>query len=128
MAFGWLGGCGWQLCFVVWQGVRAPAGRASVDREEGPLGGRTGGSRLLLAMVDRLVIAQAVQTGVHASAYVTDRLAGRPHVYVLNVPFEPGQRRQALVTRVTSVIFLGGAGATWSQHKQLAPSKLRTHF
>lgn len=79
-------------------------------------------------MVDGLVVPQTVEAGVNPPAYVANWLARGAHVNVLNVSFEPGKRRQALVTGVTSVIFLGGAGATWSQHKQLAPSKLRTHF
>lgn len=45
-------------------------------------------------------------------------------MYILNMSFEPGQGRQALVTGLASVLFLGGAGSTWSQHKQLAPLKL----
>lgn len=92
---------------------------ASVHGEEGPrLRGR---GRLLLAVVDGLVVAEAVEAGVNPPAYVTDGLARRAHVNVLNVPFEPRERGQALVTRVASVIFLGGAGATWSQQKRLAP-------
>lgn len=98
-------------------------GRASVDREERALaGGR--GWRLLLAVVDRFVVAQTVQAGVNAPANVTHWLPGGSHVNVLNMSFKPRQRRQALVTGLAPVIFLGGAGATWSQHKQLAPSKL----
>ncbi|CAH4028182.1 unnamed protein product [Pieris brassicae] len=92
---------------------------ASVDRVEALARGR-----LLLAVVDRLVVSQAIEAGVHASANVTDGFPGGPHVYVLYMPFEPRQRREALVTGLASVLFLGGAGATWSQHKQLAPWKL----
>lgn len=125
MAFRWLT---WQFGFFEWQrgwrggreGAAARGPGASVDRVEGARARR----RLLLAVVDGLVVAQAVQAGVYAPANVTDRLPRGPHVYVLNMPFEPGERGQALVTRLASVIFLGGAGATWSQHKQLAPSKL----
>lgn len=107
----------------VWHRVGRTGGdgrRASVDREEGPLPRRRGG-RLLLAVVDRLVVPETVQAGVNPPAYVAHWLARGAHVNVLNVPFEPGERRQALVTRVASVIFLGGAGATWSQHKQFSP-------
>lgn len=94
---------------------RGRAARASVDGEEGPGGrGRRRRGRLLLAVVDRLVVPEAIEAGVNPPAYVTDWLPGRSHVNVLNVPFEPCQRGQALVTRVASVIFVGGAGATWS--------------
>lgn len=79
---------------------------------------------MLLAVVDRLVVPEAVQAGVNPPANVTHWLPGGSHVNVLYMPFEPRQGRQALVTRLATVIFLGGAGATWSQHKQLAPSKL----
>lgn len=72
-------------------------------------------------MVDGLVVPQTVQAGVNPPANVAHRFPRGAHVYVLNVSFEPGERRQALVTRVASVIFLGGAGATWSQHKQFSP-------
>jgi hypothetical protein len=104
----------------VWQRVAAAA---SVDGEVGP-GRLRGGRLLLLAVVDRLVVPEAVQAGVNPPAYVTHGLPGRSHVNVLNMPFEPRQGGQALVTGLASVIFLGGAGATWSQHKQLTPSKL----
>ena len=70
------------------------------------------------------MVAQAVQTRVNPPAYVTHGLPGRSHVHVLDVSFEPRQGGKALVTWLTAVIFLGGAGATWSQHKQLAPSML----
>lgn len=79
---------------------------------------------MLLAMVDRLVVPQTIQAGVNPPANVTHGLPGRSHVNVLDMPFEPRQGRQALVTGFASVLFLGGAGATWSQHKQLAPWKL----
>lgn len=79
---------------------------------------------MLLAVVDRLVVSQTIQAGVYPSANITDGLPRGPHVNVLNVPFEPRQGGQALVTGLASVIFLGGAGATWSQHKQLARWKL----
>lgn len=75
---------------------------------------------LLLAVVDRLVVPETVQAGVYPPANVTHWLPGGSHVNVLNMPFEPRQGRQTLVTGLASVIFLGGAGATWSQHKQLA--------
>lgn len=98
MAFRWLG---WQLCFFEWQRVvwqRAGGAGASgpwwpsVDREEGALaGGR--GRLLLLAVVDRFVIPQRVQAGVHAPANVTHWLPRGSHVYVLNMPFEPRQGR-----------------------------------
>lgn len=68
-------------------------------------------------MVDRLVVPEAVQAGVYPPANVTHWLPRGAHVNVLNMPFEPGERRQALVTGLATVIFLGGAGATWSQHK-----------
>lgn len=115
MAFRWLG---WQLGFFVWQRVCA-RGAPSVHRVEGA--GRGCRRLRLLAMVDRLVVSEAVQTGVYPPANVTHGFPGRSHVNVLDVPLEPRQRREALVTRLTSVIFLGGACATWSQHKQLAP-------
>lgn len=111
MAFRWLG---WQLGFFEWQregGAPGPAGRASVDGVEGAGRGRR--RLLLLAVVDGLVVAEAVQTRVNPPANVTHRLPGRSHVHVLDVAFEPRQRRQALVTWLTAVIFLGGAGATW---------------
>lgn len=120
--FRWLG---WQLSFLKWQregGAPGPAGRASVDGVEGARGRRR--RLLLLAVVDGLVVAQAVQTRVDPPANVTHGLPGRSHVHVLDVSFEPRQGRQALVTRLTAVLFLGGAGATWSQVKQLAPSTL----
>lgn len=79
---------------------------------------------MLLAVVDRLVVSQTIQAGVYPSANVTHGLPGRSHVNVLDMSFEPRQGRQTLVTGLASVLFLGGAGATWSQHKQLAPSKL----
>lgn len=101
---------------MAWRAARL----ASVDGVEGP-GRGTGSRRGLLAVVDRLVVAQAVEAGVHPPAYVTDGLARRPHVNVLNVPFEPRQRRQALVTRLASVIFLGGAGATWHTTQAVSP-------
>lgn len=102
---------------------RRPTARPSVDREVGSrLRGRS--RRRLLAVVDRLVVAKTVQAGVNPPANVTDGLARGAHVYVLNVSFEPRERRQALVTGVASVIFLGGAGATWSQQKRLAPRSL----
>lgn len=115
--FRWLG---WQVGLTYGTGSSVGRGRPSVDREEGPLAGRRG-RRLLLAVVDGLVVPEAVQAGVNPSAYVAHWLARGAHVNVLNVPFEPGERRQALVTGVASVIFLGGAGATWSQHKQFSP-------
>lgn len=105
-----------------WLGWRPRGG--SVDGVEGAGRGRRG----LLAVVDRLVVAQTVQAGVHALANVTHWLPGRSHVYVLNVSLEPRQRGQTLVTGVASVIFLGGAGATWSQHKPLARRSFERTF
>lgn len=110
---------GWQLGFLEWQRVWQIAG-ASIDRVEGALAG----GRLLLAVVDRLVVSETIQAGVNPPTNVTNGLPGGSHVNVLNMPFEPGQGRQTLVTGLASVLFLGGAGATWSQHKHLAPSKL----
>ncbi|CAB3227337.1 unnamed protein product [Arctia plantaginis] len=121
MAFRWLG---WQLGFFEWQrgcargaggawgawGAPALRGGASVHRVEGAW--RCGRRLRLLAVVDGLVVAETVQTRVNPPANVTHGLSGRSHVNVLDVPLEPRQRREALVTRLTSVIFLGGACAT----------------
>lgn len=69
-------------------GAPGPAGRASVDRVEGPAGR---GRLLLLAVVDGLVVPEAVQARINSPAYVTHGLPRRSHVHVLDVPFEPRQ-------------------------------------
>lgn len=58
-----------------------------------------------VAVVDAFVVPQRVQAAVDPFANVADGLAGRPHVNVLYVPFEPGQRGQALVARLASELF-----------------------
>lgn len=91
MALRWLG---WQFCVFEWQrfvwlGVRG-AGAPSVDGVEGALGGGRG--RLLLAVVDGLVVPEAIEAGIHPPAYVTHWLARGAHVNVLNMAFKPRQR------------------------------------
>lgn len=83
----------------------------SVDRVVGP--GLRRRRLLLLAVVDALVVSQAVQARVDAAANVTDGLARGPHVDVLYVPFESREGREALVTGLASVIFPGGMAATY---------------
>lgn len=98
---------------------------ASLQRIEGGGTGR-GGRRLLFAMVDALVVAQAVQARVHPPTNVTDGLARRPHVYVLNVTFEARERGQALVTGLAPVIFRGRAAATWHTTQHVS-GRTRSH-
>lgn len=129
-AFQWRFGGVWQR--FVWRAFVSVtevggARRVSVDGEEGSLRrcGGGGSRRLLLAVVDGLVVAETVEARVDTAAYVTDGLARGPHVNVLNVPFKPRQRGQALVARLASVIFLGGAGATWHTIQLVSPTSRR---
>lgn len=71
--------------------------------------------RLLLglfevAMVDALVVAQAVQGAVDALADVAHRLLGRSHVHVLYMPLETCQRAQVLVARIAAKIVTAARG------------------
>lgn len=78
----------------------------------------------LLAVIDALVVAKAVEAGVDSSAYIADWFARRPHVNILDVPFQAGQRGKALVARLASV-FVRGSTTWWAHnHSTLA---LRSH-
>lgn len=106
---------------------------SSVDGEvgggwgEGGEGGQGGqGGRGLLAVVDALVVAQAVEAGVDAPADIAHRLPRRPHVDILDVPLEAGERGQGLVAGLAAVFVLRG-GCTWRAHNHslaLSPSSL----
>lgn len=57
--------------------------------------------RLLeVAVVDALVVAQAIQGAVDALADIAHGLLGGAHVNVLDMPLEARQRAQVLVARI----------------------------
>lgn len=80
------------------------------------VGRRLGGhrARLLLrllevAMVDALVVAQAVQRRVDALADVAHGLLGGTHVHVLDVALEACQGAQVLVARIAPEVVAAAA-------------------
>lgn len=59
---------------------------------------------LKVAVVDALVVAQAVQGAVYALADVAHRFLGGSHVHVLYVPLETCQRAEVFVARIAAKI------------------------
>lgn len=65
---------------------------------------------LQIAMIDALVIAQAIQRTVDPLAYVAYRLLGGAHVYVLDVPLQSCQRAEVLVARIAPEVIATAGG------------------
>lgn len=53
-------------------------------------------------MVNALVIPQTIQAAIYSLAYVAHGLSRWTHMYILNVPLQPGQGREAFVAWLAS--------------------------
>lgn len=85
---------------------------------------------IVLSMIDALVVAEAVQTGVNSFADTTDRFLAGPRVHVLYVPSEPRKRSEVFVARLAPKLIARAAAGqqTWRQNQTQGYFWVLAHF